>query len=218
MGYVYSDAHTTKDQAKAEIEAALGYEIHPRNDIAINPGRQKDAWIGNCIALGLSSSFVEPLEATSIHGTIVQLLMLSNWLDAPNGRDLYNAAVARQVDDFRDFIRMHYVTERRDSPFWQDIATSPPDAVKDRLALWQTRMPRPADFDPFPLGLPHLQGQLYTPVLDGLGHLNQSAARTEMADNPALRDKTRATHASLVAEYTKAAAVCLPHRAWLESL
>ena len=53
LGYVYSDAHTTPDQAKAEIEAALGYEIHPRNDIPINAGRQKDAWIGNCIALGL---------------------------------------------------------------------------------------------------------------------------------------------------------------------
>ncbi len=74
MGYVYSDAHTTPDQAKAEVEAALGYEIHPRNDIRIDAGRQKDVWIGNCVALGLSSSFLEPLEATSIHGTIVQLL------------------------------------------------------------------------------------------------------------------------------------------------
>ncbi len=218
MGYVYSDAHTTADQAKAEIEAALGYEIHPRNDIPIHAGRQKDAWIGNCIAIGLSSSFLEPLEATSIHGTIVQLLMLAEWLDNPAGRDLYNAAVARQVDDFRDFIRMHYVTERRDTPFWQDVAASHPAVVTDRLALWQGHMPRPADFAPFPLGLPHLQGQLYTPVLDGLGLLSQSAARAEMAANPARRDQTRAAHASLVAEYTKAADQCLPHRAWLNSL
>ena len=218
MGYVYSDAHTTKEAAKAEIEAALGYEIHPRNDIAINPGRQKDAWIGNCIALGLSSSFLEPLEATSIHGTITQLLMLLNWMDAPDGRDRYNAAVARQVDDFRDFIRMHYVTERRDSPFWQDIAGSHPDGVKGRLALWQTRMPSPSDFEPFPLGLPHLQGQLYTPVLDGLGLLNQPAARAAMAADPGLRDQTRSAHAGLVVEYSKAADQCLPHRAWLQSL
>ena len=218
MGYVYSDAHTSKDAAKAEIEAALGYEIHPRNDIAINPGRQDNAWIGNCIALGLSSSFVEPLEATSIHGTITQLSMLSEWLDNPAGRDLYNAAVARQVDDFRDFIRLHYVTERRDSPFWRDIAASHPGVVKDRLALWQTRMPRPSDFEPFPLGLPHLQGQLYIPVLDGLGHLSQTAARAVMAADPALRDKTRSAHAGLVAEYARAADQCLPHRAWLQGL
>ncbi len=217
-GYVYSDAHTTPDQAKAEIEAALGYEIHPRNDIRIDAGRQKDAWVGNCVALGLSSSFLEPLEATSIHGTIVQLMMLAKWIADPQGRVLYNAAVARQVDDFRDFIRLHYVTERRDSPFWQDVAATHPQVVGDRLGLWQTKMPGNEDFDPFPLGLPHLQGQLYTPVLDGLGHLNRDAARAVMAANPAARDKARATHASLVTEYTRAAEQCLPHRAYLQSL
>ncbi len=218
MGYVYSDAHVSRDQAKAEVEAALGHEIHPRNDIAINAGRQKTPWIGNCIALGLSSSFLEPLEATSIHGTIVQLLMLAEWIDAPGGRERYNAAVARQVDDFRDFIRFHYVTERRDSDFWRDVASSHPAFIRDRLALWRTRLPLPQDFEPFPLGLPHLQGQLYIPVLDGLGHLSPSAARAAMAANPALRAKTRATHAALVAEYARAADRCLPHRAWLQSL
>lgn len=218
MGYVYSDAHTTPDEAKREIEAALGHEIQPRNDIRINAGRQKDAWIANCVAVGLSSSFMEPLEATSIHGTIVQLMMLAEWLDDPAGRQRYNAAVARQIDDFRDFIRFHYVTERRDSAFWRDVAGSHPDFVRERLALWQTRLPEAQDFAPFPLGLPHLQGQLYIPVLDGLGLLNQSAARAAMAQNPALRDKARATHGALVAEYAKAAAQCLPHRAWLQSL
>lgn len=217
-GYVYSDAHTTPDQAKAEIEAALGYEIHPRNDIRIDAGRQKHAWIGNCVALGLSSSFLEPLEATSIHGTIVQLLMLAQWIRDPQGRALYNAAVARQVDDFRDFIRLHYVTERRDSPFWQDVADSHPKSVTDRLALWQTKMPGQEDFDPFPLGLPHLQAQLYTPVLDGLGQLSRDVARAAMANDIKARDKARVTHASLVSEYTRAADQCLPHRAYLQSL
>lgn len=218
MGYVYSDAHTTPEAAQVEVEQALGHPIEPRRDIRIEAGRLRQVWIGNCIAIGLSSSFLEPLEATSIHGTIVQLLMLAEWLAEPDGRDRHNAAVARQVDDFRDFIRFHYVTERRDSAFWRDVAASHPDQVKDRLALWQTRLPEPQDFEPFPLGLPHLQGQLYIPVLDGLGHLNQTAARARMAQDPALRDKTRATHAGLVAEYSRAAAQCLGHRAWLTSL
>ncbi|MGV8985401.1 MAG: tryptophan 7-halogenase [Cypionkella sp.] len=218
MGYVYSDAHTTPDEAKREVEAALGHEIHPRNDIPINAGRQKDAWIGNCVALGLSSSFLEPLEATSIHGTIVQLMLLAEWMDDPTGRARYNAAVARQVDDFRDFIRLHYVSERRDSAFWRDVAATHPQAIQDRLALWQTRLPEVQDFDPFPLGLPHLHGQLYIPVLDGLGLLSQTAARAVMAKTPALRDRARAAHAALVAEYTRAAGQCLPHRAWLQSL
>ena len=217
-GYVYSDAHTTPDQAKAEIEGVLGHPITPRNDIRIDAGRQRDAWIGNCVALGLSSSFLEPLEATSIHGSIVQLMLLSEWLGQPDAARRYNAAVAGQVDDFRDFIRLHYVSERRDSAFWQDVAATHPAAVTDRLALWQGKMPDAADFAPFPLGLPHVTGHLVTPVLDGLGLLNRDVARAAMTASPGLRDKARATHAGLVAEYTRAAAQCAPHRAFLTSL
>jgi len=222
-GYVYSDAHTTPEAAKAEIEGVLGYEIHPRNDIRIDAGRQRDAWIGNCVAVGLASSFLEPLEATSIHGTIVQMMMLSEWLGQGDGRDRYNRAVGQQVDDFRDFIRLHYVSERRDSPFWQDVAASHPPIVTDRLAQWQAHIPRPADFPRFPPGLEHLnlahvQEQLYVPVLDGLGLLNRPAAQAQMAANPKARDLARQTHATLVKEYSRAAAQCLPHRAWLQSL
>mgnify|MGYP002628233633 CR=1 FL=1 len=222
-GYVYSDAHTTPDQAKAEIEAVLGHEIQPRNDIKIDAGRQKDAWIGNCVAVGLSSSFLEPLEATSIHGTIVQMMLLSEWISAPEGRALYNTATGQQVDDFRDFIRLHYVSERRDSAFWQDVATSHPQSVRDRLAQWRDHIPRLRDFQHFPPGLDHLslahvQEQLYIPVMDGLGLLNREAAQAEMAANPKARDLARKTHAALVAEYRRAAQMCLPHRSWLQSL
>ena len=222
-GYVYSDSHTTPDQAKAEIEAALGHEIHPRNDIRIEAGRLRAPWRGNCVAVGLASSFLEPLEATSIHGTIVQIMMLGEWIGQGDGRDRYNAAVSQQVDDFRDFIRMHYVSERRDSPFWRDVAASHPGVVTDRLAQWAQHVPRPEDFARFPPGLEHLalahvQEQLYLPVLDGLGLLNRQAAQAEMAANPKRRDLARKTHAGLVAEYTRAAGQCLPHRAWLEGL
>ncbi len=220
-GYVYSDVHTTPDQAKAEIEAVLGYEIHPRKDIGIEAGRLRDPWVGNCVAVGLASSFLEPLEATSIHGTIVQMMMLSEWLGQGDGAVRYNRAVAGQVDDFRDFIRLHYVSERRDSPVWQDVAASHPQVVRDRLEQWQHHIPKPSDFARFPpglehLGLAHVQEQLYVPVLDGLGLLNRGAAQAEMAANPQARDLARKVHAGLVAEYTRAAGQCLSHRAWLE--
>jgi hypothetical protein len=99
-GYVYSDAHTSPDQAKAEIEAALGHEIHPRNDIKIDAGRLDRNWIGNCVALGLSSSFLEALEATSIHGTVVQLMLLSALLAGPDER-------ARQA--FNGYLRARWM-------------------------------------------------------------------------------------------------------------
>ena len=217
-GYAYSDKHTSPDQAKAEIEAALGHAIEPRNDIRIDAGRLKDAWIGNCIAVGLASSFLEPLEATSIHGTIVQLMWLQRWLTDPRGRELYNDAVARQVDDFRDFIRLHYVSDRRDTPFWRDVAQTHPAAVTDRLALWQTKLPTRDDFAPFPGNLPHVQEQLYIPVLDGLGLLSRAAAKAVLAQDPKRRAALRKTHDQLTREYRRAAAQCLPHRAWLASL
>jgi len=217
-GYVYSDAHTTPEAAQAEIETALGRPIEPRRDIRIDAGRLKEAWRGNCVALGLSSSFLEPLEATSIHGTVVQLMMLTDWLGDPAAPARYNAAVARQVDDFRDFIRLHYVSERRDTPFWRDVSASHPPEVTDRLALWQTRLPERSDFTPVPLGLAHVEEQLYRPVLDGLGLLDRKAAQAAMARDPARRDRTRAAHGALVKDYRQAAARCLPHRHFLQSL
>lgn len=217
-GYVYSDAHTSPDQAKAEIEAMLGHAIEPRNDIKINAGRLEQAWIGNCIALGLASSFLEPLEATSIHGTIVQLMMLIGWLDDPKGAERYNAAHARQVDDFRDFIRLHYVSERRDTAFWRDVVESHPQSVLDRVEQWQKALPKRADFAPFPHGLPHVEEQLYTPVLDGLGLLNREAAKSVLAKSPKARAELRKKHAALVADHARAAAKCLRHRAFLDGL
>jgi tryptophan halogenase len=90
--------------------------------------------------------------------------------------------------------------------------------VTERLEKWSRKFPSREDFDPFPLGLAHVQEQLYVPVLDGLGLLGRDLARTEMARDPKLRQTARETHSSLVTEYAKAAQRCLPHRAWLQSL
>ncbi|MCA9838469.1 MAG: tryptophan 7-halogenase [Trueperaceae bacterium] len=219
-GYVYSDNHISPEEAKAEIETVLGRKIEPRNDIKINAGRLNHAWIENCVALGLSSAFLEPLEATSIHGTIVQLLMLSALLEKGSfaGRNQYNQAVARQVDDFRDFIRLHYVSERRDSTFWQDVAETHPKTVTDWLEFCETRVPQQADFPAFPLGLPHVGAELYLPILDGLGLLDKAAAKSMLADQPKLRAVARKTQEQLVQEYRAASTKCIPHRTFLSSL
>jgi 2-polyprenyl-6-methoxyphenol hydroxylase-like FAD-dependent oxidoreductase len=219
-GYVYSDAHTTPEAAKAEIEAALGHPIEPRNDIRIDAGRQAKAWIGNCVALGLSSSFLEPLEATSIHGTVVQLMLLTTLLAKPSVRnpDRYNVAVARQVDDFRDFIRLHYVSERRDTPFWRDVAGAQPQVLTDRLALWARKTPGPEDFQPFPMGLPHVGHHLHMPVVDGLGLVTPAVAKSDLAAKPKLRAHARKTAGELIREYRIAAGKAEGHRHLLESL
>lgn len=217
-GYVFSDDHCTAEQAKAEVEQALAHPVDIRRDIAIEAGRLDQAWRHNCVALGLSSSFLEPLEATSIHGTIVQLMLLTRLRNEPNGAAQYNRIVARQVDDFKDFIRLHYVSERRDSTFWQDVTAGHPPDLLARIAAWRDTLPKRSDFVPFPGDLPHVQDQLYTPVLDGLGLLSRAAAKAALDTQPKRRAQLRKAYDLLTKDHRKVAAQCLPHRAWLRSL
>ena len=220
-GYVYSDHHITADQAKAEIEKTLGRTIEPRNDIKIDSGRLDNVWIGNCLALGLASSFLEPLEATSIHGTLVQMMVfLSRHLGCtPDDATQYNKFAARQLDDFKQFINLHYVSERRDTPFWQSVAQDfISDETKERLAAWQRKMPSFDDFTPLPGGFAHTEQQLYYPVLDGLGLLNRGVAQAQMDANPNLRKKAKAAADNLTAEYRAAAPRAMAHREFLRSL
>lgn len=224
-GYVYCDRFTSPEQAQTEIEAALGHKIEPRNDIRINAGRLDRVWINNCVAVGLSSSFLEPLEATSIHGTIVQMLLFAQThltadrSEIAGHRDRYNQTVARQVDDFMKFINLHYVTTRDDSPFWRAVRDEyvlPEN--RDRIAQWSRRTPRREDFTPFPGNLPHIEEQLYYPVLDGLGLLNRDTAKAEMAAAPKLRAHARKATGTLVKEYKRAATRALGHREFLDEL
>lgn len=220
-GYVYSDAFLNPEQAQAEIETVLGHKIEPRNDLRFDVGRQKDAWINNCIALGLSSSFLEPLEATSIHGSVVQMLVFTNFhlKQTAEDRSAYNAFAARQVDEFRDFINLHYVSARRDTPFWNHVADCCiGEPTKTRLGTWRNKMPDYSDFTPLPGGFAHTEQQLHYPVLDGLGLLNRNVAQKQMETHVALRKKAKAAADSLTQEYRIAAPKALGHREFLRSL
>jgi tryptophan 6-halogenase len=225
MGYVYSDNFLQPDDAQREIETALGHPIQPRNDIRFEIGRLDNSWIGNCLALGLSSSFLEPLEATSIHGTIVQMMIFSQFhLKHPAkmtdaDRAAYNDAAARQLDDFRRFINLHYVSERRDTPFWRHVAdTCILPETHARLAQWSKKMPRSEDFVRLLGSFPHVEEQLHYPVLDGLGLLSSDVAKAEMDAMPQVHRAARAAADSLSSEYKSAARQTLGHRAFLNSL
>jgi hypothetical protein len=128
-GYVFDSNYITKEDAQKEIETYIGKEIEPIKWINFESGRSKKFWEGNCLCLGLASTFVEPLEATSIHTTIVQLLLWcqeclyrdSNKTITENNRHSYNQKVERLYDLTMDFISYHYQGERYDTPFWKNI-------------------------------------------------------------------------------------------------
>ena len=221
-GYVYSDEFIGPDEAKREVETVLGREIEVRGDIRFTIGRLENAWIGNCLAVGLCQSFLEPLESTSIHGTIVQMMLFAGvYLKSPEKftqaeRDDYNRRVGRQVDDFRTFVNTHYVTEREDTPFWREVkAHRIHPETKARLAHWREKMPRREDFPDYLAGLPHVETTLHYPVLDGLGLLDPGVAKAEMAEQPALRAFARKTVDSLTKEYKQAATKALGHAEFL---
>jgi glycine/D-amino acid oxidase-like deaminating enzyme len=222
-GYVYSDEFLDPEGAKREIEAALGREIEVRDDIHFKLGRLETPWAHNCLAVGLSSSFLEPLEATSIHGSVVQLMLFADrYLKHPDemreaDRADYNKRFGRQVDDFRTFVNTHYVTEREDTPFWRNVRAERLHAeTQERLARWKNEMPRREHFGDFLNGLPHVETQLHYPVLDGLGLLDPVVARAEMERDPALKKFARETADGLVREYRQVATKALGHREFLE--
>jgi tryptophan halogenase len=73
-GYVFDSNFITPEKAHEELETSLGKKINPIRVLKFDTGRLEKAWVNNCLALGLASAFAEPLEATSIHSTIVQLV------------------------------------------------------------------------------------------------------------------------------------------------
>ena len=217
-GYVYCDQFISPDQAQEEIEKVLDHKIEPRRDIKFNSGRLEKYWVKNCLAIGLSSGFLEPLEATSIHSTLVQLILFAseylkkemNFNDDKNISD-FNNRIARQFDDFKTFLNMHYVSKRRDSKFWNyvnDECIS--EETKSLISLWQKELPSLQHFDDYLSGLPHVQSQLYYPVLDGLGLLNKETARDQM-DEHNLKSSARKYYKEFSDNFTDIVSKSLKH-------
>lgn len=154
-GYVFSSAHRTDEQAMDEFLAHLGPEAkgaEPRV-IPMRVGRTRNAWVGNCVAIGLSGGFIEPLESTAIHmiDTMVRWLAVyfpDSDFPAPL-RDRFNRNSNRLYDEIRDFICLHYALgNRTDDPYWQDArALEKPDSLAANLELWKYALPGPYDLD-----------------------------------------------------------------------
>ncbi|HEV7353686.1 MAG TPA: tryptophan halogenase family protein [Brevundimonas sp.] len=143
-GYVYCSAFETPEGATAALEQAL--EGAPRaapNHLRFLAGHRKLNWASNCVAIGLSSGFIEPLESTSIYliqAGITKLVEL--WPRSPLdtvSADEFNRQMMLQYERIRDFIILHYVaTERDDTPFWRHIREMTiPDSLATRIELFR---------------------------------------------------------------------------------
>jgi len=209
-GYVYSSAFSSKEEAEQEFRRHLGPAADSlrANHIKMRIGRCRRSWVKNCVAIGLSSGFVEPLESTGIffiqHG-IEELVshFPGQGIDEEMVRS-YNRLIAEGVDGIRDFLVLHYcTTERTDTEFWRatkQVAISP--ELEERLETWKHRLPNAKNVNPryhgfefysysvMLLGL-NYRPQRSLPVLDHLDDTNALLAFR------ALREKTNRLVATL---------------------
>ena len=126
-GYLYSSRFTTDEEAREKYNSWLlekfGVELKTDRIIHYKPGYYKQAWIGNCLAVGLSSGFIEPLESTGIHIIVKQIrdfIKLNSNLNFLNhDRNIFNATNLKTYKIIIDFICLHYNTNRTDSSFWK---------------------------------------------------------------------------------------------------
>ncbi|GHE83437.1 tryptophan halogenase family protein [Thalassotalea profundi] len=124
-GYVYSSRYTSDEEAKACLLANVEGEIlHEPRMFTFTPGRRKQAWSKNCIAIGLSSGFLEPLESTSIAlvETAIEKVIQSFDSTSYNQETItrFNEVTTMEYERVRDFIILHYkANQRNDSPLWQ---------------------------------------------------------------------------------------------------
>jgi tryptophan halogenase len=138
-GYLYSSKFTTDEEAREKYNAWLlerfGVELKTDRIIHYKPGYYDQAWVGNCLSVGLSSGFVEPLESTGIHIIVKQLHdfieLNSNLTFLEHNRKRFNENNLKTYETIVDFICLHYNTNRTDSDFWRYMTENKKKWVKD---------------------------------------------------------------------------------------
>jgi tryptophan halogenase len=199
VGHVYSSAHMSDTEAERILRdyVAAGTKgttpVAPRK-LSFRPGYRQTPWQRNCVAVGLSAGFVEPLEASALALVEFAAAMISDQL--PATRALMDIVATRFNDAFCyrweravDFLKLHYLlSARTDSDYWREhrASASVRPRLVELLALWRHQPPSRYDFfrveEIFPSASYHY-------VLYGMGFRPEPAAFPERADNAALAER-----------------------------
>ena len=143
-GVVFSAEHWSDDEAVERLLGKVqGRVLTEPRVIKFKTGSRRRHWHKNCVAMGLSSGFIEPLESTSIHliqRAIIRLMQMFPYdgIRQPDV-DEFNNQMRFEIDNVRDFIVLHYhVTERADTPFWRHCRDMDiPDSLRHRIELFK---------------------------------------------------------------------------------
>jgi tryptophan halogenase len=194
-GYVFDSSLTSEEEAIKEIENYLGFKpIYPRETkgaFKFKAGYYKTPWVKNCVAIGLSSGFIEPLEATSIYSSLSILKKFVNDLshiESPSQPliDRFNTEAEELTNGIFNFVYFHYLGKRNDSKFWNKFKApeSHPLEIQKKLNIINNFVPKNIDFTGItPFGL-----HSWLSVAYGLNQLNIDVMK-EMVKNNCYREK-----------------------------
>lgn len=203
VGHVYSSQYCSEETAKnalvSYVASSLGEnkaEQLSYRKISYEPGHRKEFWHKNCVAVGMSAGFIEPLEATALIMIEAAATYISN--DLPNSREVmdivarrFNRRFTYYWDTTIDFLKLQYVlTQRVDTPYWQDCtrAESIPDSLSELLQLWRRQVPNKYDF---PLAEEMLPAASWQYILYGMGFETEDSAATSQQDSEAFEQYCR---------------------------
>ncbi|MDM7860708.1 tryptophan 7-halogenase [Alteromonas sp. ASW11-36] len=145
-GYVYSRDFCSADEAETELRTHLGLldsEVQAKH-LQMKVGRVAQTWVGNCVAVGLSQGFIEPLEATALHIVQETIEQFISAFTAGNytaeHRTQYNQIINARIDGIRDYIVCHYqVSNRVDTEYWRANTsnTTRSASLEQLLHVWR---------------------------------------------------------------------------------
>ena len=143
-GHVYCSRYLSDDEAVAELLANIeGDAAGDPNLLRFTTGKRNKTWHRNCVAIGLSGGFLEPLESTSIWLIQATIIELTKWFPSSDFRsadiDAFNTTMDQRFNDVRDFLILHYhAVQRDDTAFWKDCrAMSIPDSLRHRMDVFR---------------------------------------------------------------------------------
>jgi tryptophan halogenase len=205
VGYVYSSRHQSEEAARATLLRYIGAEHRelPVRKIPIRAGHRETFWKRNCVAVGLASGFLEPLESSAIVLVELSAKLLAEQM--PACREVMDIVAKRfnELTRYRfgrivDFLKLHYVlTKRTDTAFWRDNVdpATVPERLRDLLTLWKYRSPW--FFDEFDRLEEVFPAASYQYVLYGMGFGTavsaEDTAETELLASRLIRQNERRT-------------------------
>lgn len=218
-GYVYDSSHLSEEEARHEIVSFFGEEVDFGKKISFSPGYLEKPWNNNCIAVGLSSGFIEPLEATAIWTSIIAIRDSLSDLRALAERsatdiERFNENMRKVNEEVFSFVYFHYVCGREDNDFWKHYTIdNGPQALKDILGAWDKTALDYRDFKSmFPL-------ESWIAVAEGLNQINSDLYRRIYEHNfKMFESELESFYTNYIQHQDNIVSRCISHREFLEDL